>query len=62
MHKIKTPHCARFSLVWGYPCVCPFGALTYLLRKKILFIVLEYAFPYVIYFIKFHTAIALFFS
>jgi len=24
----STPHCARSSLVRGYPCVCPAGALT----------------------------------
>ena len=38
------PYCARSSLVRGYPCVCPFGALTYLLRKNILLIGLEGAF------------------
>jgi hypothetical protein len=38
------PYCARSSLVRGYPCVCPFGALTYLLRKNILLIGLVGAF------------------
>ena len=44
MHEIKTPHCTRSSLVRGYPCVCPLGALTYLLRKNILLIGLVGAF------------------
>ena len=38
------PYCARSSLVRGYPCVCPLGALTYLLRKNILLIGLVGAF------------------
>ena len=34
VYDIKTPYCARFSLVRGYLCVCPFRALTHPLRKK----------------------------
>ena len=44
MHEIKTPHCARSSLVRGYPCVCPFGALSHSKSSMILLVVFQSSF------------------
>ena len=44
MHEIKTPHCTRSSLVRGYPCVCPFGALSHSKSSMILLVVFQSSF------------------